>query len=320
MVSGLRAWPRNIASLAGLLAVVAACSSQAGAQLSLQDAKCRNRIGKGVRRLSDTVVKGSVACHHERMAGGVPPATDCNDPAQLAGAKVTRARAVLSKLTLRGCGGPPADNGYLVCPAPCGSIGIITYLEVATCLACVAENSTGQALGEVYGTPPTAGSSSVATRCQDAIGRALRTYFIKRIKEQQTCQLQEDRAPIGTDCRSADLGGKVARALARARDLIASCEANTPADLDSCGADVPAVQACLEAEATTDADVLFDAVYNPAPPTATPTSTPTVTPLPASPTPTATATVTPPATAGHERGRPPAPAAQRARCGRRDTQ
>lgn len=281
------------AAIVALVSWLILLAGSASAQLPLQDAKCRNRIGKGVRRLSDAVVKGSLGCHRDRMLGGVSAATNCNDPSMLpAGNKVARARAVLAQLTARGCSGAPATLGYLVCPEPCGQIDIVSYDDVASCLACLAEDHTAHALTEALGTPPTPGSNSVATRCQDAIGRGLRAYFIKRIKEQQKCQLRQDRTPSGVDCRTADSGGKVARALQRARDLVATCEANTPVDLDSCGAEVPAVQACVESVATADADGLFDAVYNPAAPTPTATVTPTTTPLPATPTPSRTPTLT----------------------------
>jgi hypothetical protein len=169
----------------------------------------------------------------------------------------------------------------------------------------VTEDRVAAALTSAYGTPPLP-SSAEATHCQNAIGKALRVYFIKRMKEQQKCQLHEDRAPTGTDCQTADQRNKIALALARAQALIADCDPAALADLDSCGADIASEQACVEAESTLDADVLFDAVYNPAPPTPTPTSTgtplsstPTSTPTPSAtltPTPSATLTPTPSAT------------------------
>jgi hypothetical protein len=286
----------------GLLVLVIATAlapSPLGAQLSDRDARCRSRIGKGVQRLSDTFVKESIKCHRSRMLGEVPPATNCNDSQGLpAGAKVARARAVLQKLTLRACAGNlPADNGYLVCAHPCEAIPIVEYADAAACFACLSEKWTGAGLAAAYGTPPVPGINDDVTQCQSTIGKALRAYFKTRMKEQQKCQLGEDLAPAGTDCRTADRKGKVARALERARAQIARCQAAALASLDSCGGDVAAVQACIEAEVDFDADVLFDAIYNPTVPAPTPTATP--------PPPTATSSVTPTASATDT----PAPAA-----------
>lgn len=263
------------------------------AQIAFDDAKCRARIGKGVRRLSDAVVKGSLSCHRSRMTGALPASTNCNDPALFPSAsKVVRARAVLTTLTERACSGAPADNGYIVCPDPCGHLTIASYTDVASCLACVTEDRASHAVTEVYGTPPTSSFTSLASRCQDAIGRGLRAYFIKRIKEQQKCQFRHDRALTSVDCQSADAAGKVALSLERARALIATCQATTPQALDSCATDVPALEMCVEAVATADADIVFNAVYNPALPTPTPTVTPTATPIPPTHTPTRTPTAT----------------------------
>ncbi len=265
----------------------------ASAQHTRDETKCRKRIGGGVRLLSNTIVKESLKCHRQRLSGALPPATDCNNPAGLP-EKVARARAILAKLTERGCRDlVPAQNSYLVCPAPCGTIAISNYADVADCMRCVTEDRVGAALSAAYGAPPLP-SSSAATHCQNDIGNALRGYLITRMKEQQKCQQGEDRSPIGTDCQTADQRNKINRALTRAQSIIAGCEPAAFADLDSCGTDIASVQACVAAEATLDADTLFDAVYNPAPPT--PTPTPTATPLPPSPTSTPTATPTPTAT------------------------
>ncbi|MGH7293072.1 MAG: hypothetical protein ACREJT_17755, partial [Myxococcota bacterium] len=280
-----------------MLAIIGLASTAASAQLAAADTKCRKRIGTAVRRLSNTIIKESDKCHRGRLSGALPPATDCNDPAALP-ANVARARDVLARLTLRGCaGGLPAENGYLVCPVPCGSIAIDDYADVADCMTCLTEDRVAAALDGAYGTPPLP-SSSAATGCQNAIGKALRGHLIARMKEQQKCQLAEDRAPTGTDCQTADQRDKIARALGRAQTAIAACEPAALASLDSCGADVASAQTCVAAESTLEADSLFDAVYNPAPPTPTPTPTATPPPTPIS-TPTPTASLTPTASATH---------------------
>jgi hypothetical protein len=278
-----------------LTAVVALLMAPLGADaLSSTSIKCRKSIGGGVRRLSDAIVKASLKCHDDRLAGALPPATNCNDPSAL-GAKVTHARDLLNRVVQRACRtGTPADNGYLVCPTPCGSIVLNDYAGVSACMLCLTENHVGAALGHVLGAP-TPPLSDAAEDCQDIISQSLRRYLIVRVKDQQKCQLGEDRSPVGADCQTADQIGKVARALQRAQNAIATCDSIGLSTLDSCATDIGGELACLPAAANLAADVLFDAVYNPAPPT--PTPSPTHTPLPTAPstataTPSVTATVT----------------------------
>ncbi len=260
------------------------------AQLTHDQTRCRQLIGRGVRRLADTIVKTSLKCHQARLSGTLPAATDCNIP-QAPSSKVERARAVLTKLTQRSCADlTPAQNGYLVCPVPCGAVAISDYADVADCMACLAEDRATAALASAYGTPPLP-SSADATHCQNAIGAALRGYLVARIKEQQKCQLGEDRAPTGVDCQTADQHGRIAHALGRAQALIFGCDAAAVASLDSCAVDIIGVETCVAAEADVDADALFNAVYNPAPPTPTPTATPL--PPTSTSTPDATPTSTP---------------------------
>ena len=290
-----RAWKLRVA-IAALVPCLAVPTSPALGQLLREDAKCRSRVGKGVRRLSDSVIKSGLACHHDRMLGRIPAAIDCNNPESHPSLnRIIRSREKLAKLTARACDGDPADNGYLVCPEPCGAIAISSYDDVASCLACVTENVTAHAIEEAYGTPPISGFTSIASRCQDAIGRALRTYFVTRIKEQQKCQFRQDLTGIVVDCRTSDPRGKTARALVKAQGRIATCITNTPNDLDTCGLDVESVQACVESVSAADTDLLFQHVYDPAAPTPTPTFTLTPTPEPPTFTPstTPTATLTP---------------------------
>lgn len=253
----------------------------ASAQISRADAVCRSRIGKGVRRLADVILAEAVKCHSGRMHGFPPPSTDCSDPAQLPPLRLSNAEAVLARLVASGCdGGVPADNGYQLCPAPCDGIAIgADYAGVVACLDCVTRSETSAALDSAYGDPPAPADASPSS-CQTAIGRALRLYVGKRMREQQKCRWNEDRMPTGAMCKTADVHGAVARALARAQALIATCSANAFGALQSCGGDVAAEQACVALDAALHADALFDAVYEPPAPPVTPT--PTATPSPAS--------------------------------------
>ncbi len=255
-----------------LLLIVAA--PRAGAQLSRERAKCRKNIGKGVRKLADTVLAERATCHKLRMRGSISAGVDCNDPVSApASVRVAAAERRLASLAVRGCQFlSPADNQYAVCPAPCDTIAISDYAGVAACLACVAEEHATQVVTAAYGTPPAPAAANSVT-CQGYIGKALRKYLGARMKEQQRCQLQEDRAPTGLDCRTADVKGRVARARARVDEILARCETIAFADLDSCGADLTAEGACVKAVVELHADDLFDAVYRPFNPTPTPTAT-----------------------------------------------
>jgi len=276
----------------------------ASAQVAPPDAICRNRIGKGVKRVADTVLKERALCHLLRMRGQVSETITCGDPQTAPGSeRIAQAKLKLTTLTLKGCedAASPQANGYLACPPPCAGFSISDYASVAACLSCLTDDRISTAIQGAYGTPAVLPFNPAETACQDRVGRALRKYAVARIKDQQLCQLAEDRqAVVGVDCLEADLKGKVARARQKLYGTIAGCAPGIFADLDSCGADVGAEQACIEALANPAADALFYAVYFPSVPTPTPTGTlidtptPTRTPTPiVSATPTETHTETP---------------------------
>jgi hypothetical protein len=268
----------------------------AAAQVGIEQARCRKSLGKGVRKLAETVVKERAACHKLRMLGSLGITTDCNDPgASPASIRISAAKNKLTALAVRGCSGlAPADADYVVCPVPCAHIAISDIAGVAACFACVTEQRAGDAVASAYGTPP-APAASAAVSCQDKIGRALRGYVSKRMTEQQRCQLAEDRSPTPLDCRTADARGKIAKARQRADALIAACDASGLAALNSCATTVAAEQACVKTAVDLQTDALFEAVYRPAVPiaTATPTDTPTPTTTPTAPDATATHTPAP---------------------------
>jgi len=282
--------------LVGMVAVLLLSAPRAEAQLAPAQVNCRKSIGKGVRALADTVIKERIQCHKLRMLGTLLPSIDCNDAqsAPMSG-KVGVAKAKLASSIQRDCAGlSPADNQYVACPAPCGATMILDYAGVAACFMCVTEAHAGDAITTVYDTPP-APSAPETAACQRYIGQALRKYLTSRMKEQQRCQLAEDRVPTSLDCQTADVKGRVAKARARVDSAIGRCDPGAFSDLNSCGADLIAERMCVKDVAELQADYLFDAVYRPSTlvPTATATvfSTHTAT-LPPAATPTASATPT----------------------------
>jgi hypothetical protein len=301
------AWSFGVAC--GLVVSVA---SAARAQLPAADALCRSRIGKGVKRVTDAVIKQRSACELLRIRGAIPATINCGSPVSApADAKIITAKLKLTSLVQKGCAGASSAsaNGYLACPAPCDGVSIADYQGVAACMSCLADDWPSAAVESAYGTPEVLPLNPAEATCQRFVGTALRKYFTTRMGEQQKCQLAKDRGQTTVDCVSADPKGKVARARQKARDTIARCEPDVFANLEGCGSDLASLQACVLAASNVDADALFYAVYFPAVPTPTPTGTridtltPTPTPTPVTPstatpsdtpTPTATPTALPP--------------------------
>lgn len=284
---------------------------------------CRKTIAASVQKLAATVLKESTRCHTERMAGDASLAgVDCSDVTQLAQKSRTKIAKAEDKLAIMAdakctvAGVTPSALGYVACEAPCDAIvptGFSGLNSVAACLACRTRSEIGDATRLAYGTypdPPLLAPASFAFGCQAAIGKELARQQQARLKEQVKCQTMKDRgkAPTtpATDCRTADLKGKIAknesRILAR---LAASCTDQILATrLASCGATVADERTCVLAAAVAVADALFVQVYEPTVP-ATPTPTLSSTPAPtvsatatesAMPTPTSTATPTETAT------------------------
>jgi hypothetical protein len=270
-------------SVAATLTLVL-CGLQTGhAQLNLADAVCRREIGKAAKKLADTLLKEKVKCHKARMAGTVLAATDCNDPLQLPGAlRVAKAEAKLDEKIGKKCAGASSSlqNGYVLCPSPCESIGVINGYSggpstVAACIKCSIESTPDgldwTAINSAYGSnPPIPGSSSDArTKCQTNIGNAVRKYFSTRVKEQQKCQYTQDLTPSGADCRVAQTlpDQKVSKALIRAKQLIAKCSPVVFPMLTSCSttAILSDEQNCIQATVETYADSLFEDIYFPLP-------------------------------------------------------
>ncbi len=286
-------------TLVALLALVT-LPHQASAFTPVETA-CRKSIGAGVLKLAATIQKEQISCHRARMSGdpAVPQTVDCNDVAQLPAksqAKITKVEdklAIFADLRCAAYGIPPSTLGYMICSAPCDSIAITQYSgpnSVSACLICQTRNELRLATESTYGTypdPPLLVSTSLAGNCQRAIGKQLSYQQSARVKEQQKCQYSKDRGKIpgSTDCQTADLKGKLAKAEAKALGAItkACTDPHLASELTSCGTTVVDEAACVLTTAAAAADALFDQVYEP--------------PLPATPTPTLTASPTPTLTA-----------------------
>lgn len=289
------------------------------------EAACRKTLAAGVLKIAATIVKEEIKCHRGRMAGDpdVAATVDCNDVAALPAksqSKITKAEdklAILADAKCTAAGIHPADLGYLGCSAPCDGIDILGFSgtnSVASCLACQTRNAAAVAGAGTYGAypdPPTFDPSSFALPCQASIGKELVRQELTLVREQQKCQYLKDKnkppTTGATNCRTADLKGKVAKVESKAEGaLTASCTNQIlGSQLTSCGATVVDEGTCVIAAAAADADTLFTQVYEPpVPPTPTPTLTPSATP---SLTPTATTTATRTATTTPTRTVTPTP-------------
>src|SRR5262245_16631341 len=192
------------------------------------EALCRKTLASNVFKIATTIVKASTKCHRARMTGDPAVAnTDCNDVTQLPQnllAKILKAEAQLTILADTKCavfGYTPEDLGYVTCTAPCDAIDIQAFSGpsgVSACLACQTRAHIGLAGASTYGTypdPPILDPSSFAHHCQQAIGKQLVRLQQTRMKEQQKCQgLKDNGKPPttgATNCRTADLKGKVAK-------------------------------------------------------------------------------------------------------------
>lgn len=258
------------------------------AQMPPADTRCRAGLGKGVAKLTKLALRAQATCHLLVARGALPPETDCDSPGS--SPIVARAGAVLQRLAVRRCAlaAPPAALGYGSCPVACSGPAA-DYPAVADCLACAGRQWLAEAGRTAHGVAgPVANADARA--CLLAIGKALQQYLLARMRDQQRCQLADDRSALGVDCRTIDSDGSVARARAQAEQRLHRCSNEALAALDSCATEVAAAQRCVIDVAELHADQLFNAVYRPY--AFVPTATPSPTATPVSPTLTATGTAT----------------------------
>ncbi len=256
---------RIVAAATLVAAVVAVVPAHAAADA---DTGCRRDLGKGVAKLSATLVSAGTRCRADVMKGKLA-GVDCLDvfAADFPGAAtVAKAVDALDGYAERSCAeaAEPAVNGYATCPPPCGALAITGYGDVASCLACTTAARVADALEALYGDVP-AGTSRDAQRCQKSIGKAARLYLFKRIQAQQRCQYSEDILDTGLRCRVVDFAsdprGLAAAGLAKAGKLLGRCPTPVLAELDSCAGTLAGQQICLPEAVAEAGDALFDDVY-----------------------------------------------------------
>jgi hypothetical protein len=291
--------------------------------LTPAEAVCRKTLAVNVLKITSTILKESIKCHRARMEGdpAVPATVDCNDVTQLPQKSLAKILKAERKLALRAdatCelfGYAPADFGYVTCTAPCDAIDILDFSgpqSVSTCLACQARAQFRIAGSATYGTfpnPPILDPASFALDCQRVIAKQLVRLQLTRMKNQQKCQTLKDKEkplPTGvTDCRSADVRGKIAKLENKVLGaLVNTCDYQSMTTLTSCAQELSPERDCIVAAAADAADELFVQVYEPSLPA---TPTPTVTPAAATATPTRTPTPTPTLTATATRTVTPTP-------------
>jgi hypothetical protein len=270
----------------------------AGAQaLSTGAAKCRLAIAKGTRSVTSYVLAQMVTCEKKRVKGSIAASVNCADltdagfPAS-AVTKINTLATKYSKSAVTACAiSTTTGLGYVACGSPCDAAVpvIATFADVSSCVTCLAKAGAASGILTTYGaSPSTLLSGTTAWSCQNRrVAQALRTYTKSRMVWQRSCQYSEDTGKIGaTDCKTADIKGKIASALNTANKGIGKCDDAELGALTSCSATIAGEQLCIADTVETLSDSLFDAIFPQPPATATPTVTP-------SPTITATPTATP---------------------------
>ncbi len=270
------------------------------------DVRCRDALGKAVRRLEMKILAAQAACHQKRMQGkpGYPPTLNCNDLSQLPLSSlnaIMKAQLALERAAIQRCdtagASLPSALGYLACVAPCESVVLTSsYVSLSTCLSCLIQSQAFSITKFLHGdfpNPPLLIGNTTVLACQRAVAKAARDLFAKRLQQQLACQYKVNLGKIPpTNCRTADLTGAIARKQAALDALLRrKCNDGLLALLTSCSTNQNGVVTCSLGSGETLADFFFDQIYNP--PTLTPTPTPTETPtVTGTPTPTPTGTPT----------------------------
>lgn len=253
------------------------------AQLPAIEAQCRLKAGTAYRAYGRALALRATICHRNRMAGKLPLAIVCDDPATWSANGFGKSFAGLLReqerlrATVNSCSPDiltPASLGYVACPAPCGAVTITTFDDLAACLQCLTDDCVQGAVQTTYGAPPVP-IAKPPRKCQERVGRDLVIYYNKLSKTEHICQFRKDLNKhnyVGIDCTDFSnplnpLSPNMARARAKLELAIAKRCAGVDftTELDSCGVDVPSEQACLQAAVEQCTGALFDAAYPPVP-------------------------------------------------------
>lgn len=285
--------------------------------------RCQRSLALGARRFEGSVLRWLSLCHTRRMAGApdFPASLDCNSVGALPTPWLKRllvSESSWGQMARESCNAvsAPADLGYSACPPPCESMSIGSFSEVVSCLGCLARDKGEREIELLYGSFPNPSvlPDQLAERsCQQSLGHVIRALFAVRLGEQVRCEVGFARGttPPNTDCRSADLQGRIARKQRVVERLIRRrCSDTALQNLSSCADTTDGVVSCTIGGASRLADELFDAVFVPRGRTPTPSPTATVTRSPTmTPTRTATTTETPTATVTPTPSHTPVPTA-----------
>ncbi len=164
-------------------------------------AKCERAIAKEGSKYSGARTKALVGCELSKVKGALPPTTDCT--VEVA-SKLTKASSKLASAVGKACGGSdkicggvttgettPAALGW---PAACpdfeghGCTGAISDCSgVASCLTCIDDAATNQAMALYFGDLAPSTSGSDVNRCQQAIGKESQKFLATKAKEIAKC-------------------------------------------------------------------------------------------------------------------------------------
>ncbi|GIW41182.1 MAG: hypothetical protein KatS3mg076_1759 [Candidatus Binatia bacterium] len=252
--------------------------------LSVEDARCRANLGKGVQRQMAVTAAQKARCFKLAMRGKLESTADCHDPGTWVGTRmeagaiaIDRSLSLSRKLAEKGCSDASSPDllGYSLCPAPCEAPIGESYDDVVGCLGCVTASCLGDVVRSAYGSPRTLSfpEEKPVFRCQNVLGVAIRVYLRLVVRAQQRCQLMQDRekeAFLGADCGNlADPAHPFASTFQKARErlfkLVDKCVSRYGVDigsqLDTCGTDPETLAACLETVSDACAQAMFAANY-----------------------------------------------------------
>ncbi len=243
-----------------LLAAAPALASHIG-PLTKGEQKCRTALAKSFTKAVTIGDKVSAGCHSGRNKSTVLPGVDCNDLSsggadfngKFANAKNKLLSTAQGKCASVGVG---ARHELVSCPEPClTSTGVsnplASYVEIAECLGCLAEEHVEARATAILGTPP-APLTSGEQKCHAAIGKGYGKHLSAILKGRTKCQKDADKL-LGYEiaaCSTADPNGKIASVLTNAAAGVASnCGSVNLNNIASCSnVSVGDLQTCLAAQ------------------------------------------------------------------------